>query len=617
MRKFALALISLCLAATAARANLTAGVSNAPIWQPSTSYSAPAAPARFGSRFNSGPGTVGGTYTAGSAVYVWEVLTTGTSGVVPPGTGGLPCTTPGTTVITESTGLQSKCLGIIDYSTLGGYLFDCPAYPTGTPTLFHYHQCVKNVATGQIYRADQSSTGNPNTGNPADGTTAGGSSPSGTTNGQTDGTVYWDYIGTLLYWSGNNGPIPAQYYPPGLGIQPVSQTTQQYTANLFHGGIGAPEYVANAGGEPPSFLVQGHNDCTYDGGLGLIGNENCTAGYYSNTYFITITCAPIDCPSTSAALKYDNTQFVSIHNTAAASTPPIGTGTGLNVSIPTNYPATVHRDTAISQQDSFVSLSGIVIKSDNGVAIEGARPNYLNMQNSLADAGGPLAVYTDAGSIFLNSVIIDRSSAVGAGGVMSSYAILVENTTIYMPNGSSTAACILPRVGTTVFGNPLGASGNPYWSNTGSFGCPIWAAIWTSQLGNWAPDGVKQFGNVTSAAATSSSPAFTSAFEQEAFTGLAPAGVSASTCGGSCASQVFASNFGGASDLRALAGAPMLPAGATFSLTPGLNYGTSTFTNATDLFGAARPQGSNYVPGATNAAASTALATMPLGGIVP
>ncbi len=597
MRRFGFILLLLTAFWPAiSQASVTEVVSNAPIWHTSTSYSVVVPPARWGSRVNSGPGTIGGTYTPASAVYVWEAQNNGTS--ASSGNGPQTCGTPGTTTFTESTGLIWKCLAVADYSTLGGFLFDCPAYPTGVATLFHFHQCAKNAA-GQVYRADQ---GTPTS--PVDGTTAGGSGPSGTTNGQTDGTVSWDFIYALPYWSAGASPIPAQYYNPST-VAPMSQT---YNAQMFSGGIAALEYLAGSGGEPPVFTFMGHFDCTPDTGA---SNENCPAPFTAN--FINLKCAPIDCP-TSQPLVYDNTKYVALHNTAAASVTN-GAIDGFNLSIPTNYGVAFHRDTALSQQDSTVGVNGLAIKSDNGVPIEGNRPDVMVLQNSILDGSGPIGWYTDAFSYGLNVTVINRSSAAGAIGVGSSYAALYENLTIYMPNASSTAIC-LAGFNTNVLGsNPFGGSGNPLWSNIAAFGCPIWAAIDTPQVGNWAPDGIKQFGNVTSAAATSSAPTVTIPYGTASFTGVAPAGVSGSACGGSCASLSFAGNFTGASDLRPLAAAPMLAAGGAFSMTPGsVSYPGLTITNATDFFGTTRSPA--YDPGAAQFV-STALAPMPLAGIVP
>ncbi len=103
----------------------------------------------------------------------------------------------------------------------------------------------------------------------------------------------------------------------------------------------------------------------------------------------------------------------------------------------------------------------------------------------------------------------------------------------------------------------------------------------------WAPDGIRQFGNASSAASGLAGPSFTIARGTlTGYTGLDMPGVSGSACGGACSGLSFASVFTGSTDLRLKSGSPVIGAGATFSLSPGAPYGA--LTNATDFFGVSR-----------------------------
>jgi hypothetical protein len=573
----------LLLFALPAHATVTAQISNAPIWQPSTSYSPAVAPARFGSRVNSGPGTIGGSYSDGSAVYAWAALNSGTS--ASSGNGPQTCGTPGTTTFTESTGLQWLCLGLIDYVTFSSWAHDAPAYATGT---YLWHDYVRS--SGNLYRADQVS---------GTSCTASGAGPSGTSNGQTIGNCTFDWVAASPYQSGNNGPIPHQTYPSGSGAGGTANLSQGYTGVFFHGGTAAPEYIAGSGNEPAILVIQAHVDFTNDTGQ---SNENTPINWVDGGNPITVTCAPVDCltSGTPPPVKYDNTQLVSFRNSANVA------GSTWNISVPSGTNS-YNANTGIDQEDSNVYFVGVEVKSDHGCGICGNRPNGSYFHNLIVDANGAIGVYTDSSSMAINLVVVNRTSLTGAFGFRSSYPPAVDNVTIYMPNAGTNASCIGLDQANNIgkFGPQLA---NPYWSNILTFGCPNWGAVGTATVAN-VTGGANQFGNAGDMANTSSSPVFTGANIGSAggagnFTGIAPLGMSGSNCGGPCYSLTFGNVFVSTSDLTEKNGSPTIGAGATFSLTPGSPF--PVLTNATDLFGTTRPTGTKYDPGAFQ-----------VGGVVP
>jgi hypothetical protein len=555
-----------------------ANVSNAPIWRPATAYSAPVPPTRFGSRVNSGPGTMGGTYTSGS-VYVWAALNNGTS--ASGGNGPQSCPTPGESIYSESTGIQWKCLGVIDYVTFSSWAFDAPAYNPTPSTAYFNKQYVKNGA-GLVYRQSPligcGSSGNCNC-------VSAGSAPSGTgPQYQQDGTCYWTYAATIPYWSGHNGPIPHQYYASGnYNGGPSTFLTRGYIAYFFHGGTEQPNYAAGINNETIPLTLQAHFDCTDDSGT---STESCPNPI---SHLIEALCAPVDCrASVNVPLAYDETQFVSFYNnqTYAYGTIPTGGSGGY----------ALHLASVISQQDSGFLIKGIALKSENGEGITGNRPNALYALNILIDAAGPLGIYTDAASAVVNSVLIVRGSTTAEGVIGCSYGCLLDNDTFYMPNGGTNSTCIEWNSTNTLSGNPFSGP-SPYWSNLAVFGCQFFA-------GNGA-GGImsnnNQFNNVTSASTAPNQTSFNMAYQPTfGIRTIVPPAVGGSACGGPCYGLSFANEFVGASDLRLKATAAEIGAGAAFT-SSSFAY-APTLTNATDFFGAARPTGSTYNPGAAQVA---------------
>ena len=246
----------------------------------------------------------------------------------------------------------------------------------------------------------------------------------------------------------------------------------------------------------------------------------------------------------------------------------------------------------------MVRFYGIAIKSDHGNGVEGNRNNFPVVVNVLVDANGPVGWYTDGGPIFSNVVVINRSSAAGAGGIITSYEGLINNTTIYMPNAGTNATCFLMVNTNFDFADVAGSGASPLVNNSLFYGCPNTFAVGTTYAGVFTP-GANQFSNATDQPNSSSSPTFTSALGAtlggDNNTGFAPMGVSATACGGSpCYSLPFSSVFRSTSDLRLKVTSPTIGAGASFTLSPHDTFGRtflfpSVVSNATDLFGNARP----------------------------
>ena len=138
--------LALAIFASSAQATVTSNIANAPGWAQSTSYAA-------GQRVVSGPGyAAGGTYTSGSALYLWAVVTAGTSS----GTGNGPTiagSCAASTAITDGT-VTWKCLTPVDYVAISDFLFDDAAWAASTG--YDYHDYM--VSGGTIYRAEQGTT---------------------------------------------------------------------------------------------------------------------------------------------------------------------------------------------------------------------------------------------------------------------------------------------------------------------------------------------------------------------------------------------------------------------------------------------------------------------------
>jgi len=605
---------------------MTINVANAPEWQTGHVYVA-------GDRVVAGPAWVAGSpgsYTNGSAVYLWATTNGGTS--LGSGNGPQTCGTPANTgggivnptsapagwsgaTTASDNGITWTCLSKVDYVTMTGAFADDPsAWATGT-TYFN-NAWVVNAGNG--YRMTASMASPPYTCLSA----SSGSGPTGTTLGLdiADNTCNWQYQGAITYTSLAN-QWPHQFNPKTNNDFGEVKTNYRVNLNVWYGGKERQVYQPGQNGEKNPILMTFHNDVS-DGPPYL---QNCKQGWFASGITLAyagagqVSCngTGLDFPWTVTAVAGDSW----VDNVTAAAGPMRADPTkGVMFystqafSVSGNYYTSAGEPFAFSDQEGYVSrLQFQAVASTIGAFAHSGGPgnqaaNNIVLTQSILDAGGgPGVIYLDSAIVFANNLLIYRGSTPGCYAIKVSYPGPVYNNTAI---GNGTANCTFIQsqndgVGTygTNGGYPTGAYFPPPFKNNVFVGFPNpWGYLtsggaWPSALGA---------NNATDVASSFSGGSFTNSFG-EAYTSVMLPGISASGCSGgaSCYSLTPANEFvnptvGAALDMRVKGtGANIYGAGAVFSFANDSFWqGAPLAPPPTDIFGSARPTAGRYDIGA-------------------
>ncbi len=472
-------------------------VANAPAWQSSHSYTHVG---HLGDRVLAGPGlTPGGTpaYTNGSALYLLELTTAGTSAGSQPTISSCP-----STGITDGATAVWKCLVKVDYITYSSAMYDDPVLwqpNVGTCTndinpqagCYWSEQIVVNA--GYAWRQCYWDTnvfgvcGHVFNGASAPfKCVAASSGPGPTSPGSSvaDNGCSWLAIAKIPYTSdathASAYPHQKQSMYPLTGSHPdigrnavIGISGVRMTINLWHGGFANQTYTGGVGDETNPLQTQYHtafvdgDQSPYcDNTLTTSTDQGC--GFYTeqnDTAILTIA-APgesfRDNFSTSDPLAVDQTKGV--------------TFLGIN-------------NNGIHACDTFSTENGLQIKSTGGndpaVGDErGCHQNVGNVINSILDSDGPTTYGAGGYNTLGNSVVINRSNVAGASGVWWKYDGVVYNSTIIsLGNGANRTAF------ETICGDNVGVV-NKGFNNNLFFGWVNLVAVDPNCFSTWDPTNI-------------------------------------------------------------------------------------------------------------------------------
>jgi hypothetical protein len=584
MKRIILALLFALGASPALAFTYSFNVANAPAWQSSHSYTHVG---HLGDRVLAGPGlTPGGTpaYTNGSALYLLELTTAGTSAGSQPTISSCP-----STGITDG-GATWKCLVKVDYITLSSPLWDDPVQwqpNVGTctndsnpqPGCYWQEQIVVNA--GWAWRQCYWDTnvfgvcGHVfNSGSAPFKCVAASSGPGPTTPGSSvaDGGCSWVAVAKIPYTSDatHASALPHQLqslYPTigdpsvGRGAQIVSNV--QMTITTWHGGFATQTYTGGVGDEANPISVNYHSSRVGD-------NANFCIGTISQTM-----------DTTGCGFGFDN-QTVRIVPAAGesfrdnlASSDPLAIDQTKGVTI-----LGVGQD-AVFGCDTFVWLDGLQLKSTGGTSpafggLEGCHNNSQNATNSILDSDGPTTFGADAYNTSGNNLIINRSNAVGASGSYWKYNGFVYNTTyISLGSGANRTAHI------SLCGDVQGtSSATKAFNNSLYFGWVNQVAINTPCFATWNTGQTSN--NATDLPNSSTNPSFTDPYLSVALTGQVFGGAS------SLFSQSAAATFvDAATNPRLVAGSPVRGLGVSY-VQSAFGFPSMNLNNTKDMFGSTR-----------------------------
>ena len=571
-------------------ATITANIANAPKWAQNTAYSTVG---HLGNWVVAGPGLTGstGTFNSGSALYLLELTTAGTSSLTGDGPTISSCPSTG---ITDGTAAVWKCLSPVDYPNITDWFYDAPTWTMGT--VYQWHDWVIN--NGHILRNDMA----------ADTCTAGASfTSSNVLTAQSDGgCTGWRYLADMLYTSqahyipkdsslccNGNGAIN-QRTAGGSGAARISN---YYVGQLWSGGAAQTEYLSGSNGETQPITTMNAFDFTNDVTSGETGVLACSQLYIINKSYNWPGCLAYDWPftinltsapgesfrdNTSAmnfALAYNPALGVAIHNTAARNT-----GTVLIDN------TTALAGAAINSLSSSVIVNGLQFKSDHAEAYySGPHGNWEVLYNNIFDAGdGALdSVSIDGDSQFHDNTIFMRGTAAATAGIECKYACSAFNNTVqFIGTPGAHSACLLlyEPTANTVFFTAAGWPVNNNWC--GGF-------TYALALGN----------------SQSTLPSFTAINNNALDTASGVGPVGPFTCeaniGGTCyayslpgtsnvysltpSSQFLSVTSSPPPDYRLQSGSALRGAGANFSFNTGAQSGQGTLVNTTDILARSRP----------------------------
>jgi len=603
-------------------------IANAPGWAASTSYAA-------GKRVVAGPGWAPGSpgsFTSGSALYLWAIQGAGgTSGGSPPAgfsscptpaaygggfTGSTPSQWSGATTVSDN-GLTWVCLTKVDNVTLTGAFFDTSTAWSAGAT-FYYGQRVTNTA-GQVFKMTAARS-SPFT------CTTGGSAPSWVTttlyvSTTSDNTCTWTYVASTLVYSSQTGYFPPQVNYAGSSTYPNAGFNWPLTINVWYGGSAQQLYQPGQNNENIPLLMTDHGTLT--DGAGTIaecknayffsayvlfspssanGGLNACAGLYSVTG-LNFTVAPGDSIVDNVAnrLGVDSTKGVEIYNNAT----PTGSW---------QYYYTEGESIAID--DTGMNISRFQFVSTQGGCLTGGKfggpglgiTNNDNFFDNIMDCGGTAsgargAFAIDAGGYEANNLIIYRGTQAGSFGTFCFYPCAIFNNTI-VGNSATNGTAIQ---------NDAPAAG--FWASGGSFfpapfnnnvfiGFPN---CWAVNTTNWTSGNISaQTGanNATDRASCPTGGTFTSTvgrtYTQELLPGISGSGCNGSaSCYGLTPSTEFVNpTIGSSENFKVKSTSSLIySGGGAFSKSTGGSW-MGTLVPGPDIFGTVRPVSGRYDIGA-------------------
>jgi hypothetical protein len=412
-------------------------------------------------RVVAGPGWTPGSpgrFNNGSALYLLEATTNGTSGATMPTISSCPRTGIVDGSVTWS------CKTVVDYVTITGYLFDGPQWQPSTT--YNTFQTVVNGSPLRAYTMDTRPTyaWNWSGTNPATCTTGTEAGPTGTGQTTNDGTCWWDYMGDITYTS-KAGYIPVEFYEAHTNASLI-QLQDYYVGNIWWGGAARPEYVPGSNGEFDPITFFYHSAWSGWAGVSLEnrvlcknGNSIPDCGGTIGTTFYTIT---LQAQSTDAfnrtatnPLNYNAANGVAIHAVTAPRS--------------SFYLGQAHAGMAFDAVfEGAYHLTNLQIKSDHNEAFDmTTRAAFNAVTNDILDSGGGTGPYgyvaatgykTDSWGFVYNDLIIFRGTLPGAEGLAFDYGDnRVANDTIVNLGGGASSVCGV--IGGSLFEGP------PSWTN--------------------------------------------------------------------------------------------------------------------------------------------------------
>ena len=410
----------------------TINVSDAPGWAATTAYSA-------GARVNAGAGWNGSTYTNGSAVCLFGLVTPGTSGSsasafntacasgTPANTGGIPGGSwPGATTVTDG-GATWALLTNVDYATLTN-AFNDTSTTWAQSTQYPGAQYIRS--NGNIYYQAFTSVCT---------SASSGSGPTGT-GVFSDGSCSWTYLSPLVYSSNANIWNHQVAWSNAVG-QKEMQFNYSPKVVIWYGGSTQQVYGPQQPGEGNPLLMAMHYDYPSD------VSPYCYHGYQLVLQWCgwvpSVTVAPgdsfVDNYTTGTPLTIDQTKGVTVVNTEAW-----GGVTGIFY--------TQGMGSAIAFSDSIVGIDRIQLDSTHGITVPchttlgpgNQHCNNIQITNSILRSGdnGFGVFVCDGGCTLMNDAIINRSTAAGNRATAFGYQnTIVANNTI-VGTGASNSTCI-------------------------------------------------------------------------------------------------------------------------------------------------------------------------------
>jgi hypothetical protein len=569
----------------------TMNVANAPGWQASTSYAA-------GSRVVAGPALVTGgnpgTYTSGSALYLWAANATGgpyTSGSSRPAgfgscanpantgggfTGSTPAGWAGATTVADN-GITWTCLTAVDYVTMTGAMADDKLWQASTK---YYPYQIVTWTDGNAYQVPQSAP------SPCTSYSGSGGPPADT------GGCGWGLYASLVYSSKVN-ILPHQIHYGGAAGPKERQGNYDTNVIIWYGGVAKQKYEVAVAGESNPMRLWWHQSQVGD----------ATVYAYQN-YGVEAFNSGLGVAAPNV-IPYSVAPGDAWQNNASHASTPLAVNPALGVTW-YNAQTTGNTDDPASAGDYNSYFTNLQIKSVNGGAFTECcsapyRGGALRISGDIIDAGGGFcAVYIDSYNVLHDDAIIYRGTATGGCAYADSYATTAfYNNTIVGPGASACPTCIAIYIDKT---NVAGATEAPV-NNTVVMGFAHMWACSTAHAGTdcgtvGSSNNATDLGTTDSGTGTPPSPFNTGGATATYFN---PPGVG-STCtppgnSSSCANLTAASNFvnpllSTGPDLRIVNSSANIYGGGS-SATGGAGYVVGP-----DIYGTPRPQSGRYDIGA-------------------
>lgn len=574
VKQFFIAVLPLVvLSANALAATITVNIANAPAWQALHSYTHTG---RLGDRVSAGPAlTPGGspTYASGSALYLLELTTAGTSSGSQPTISSCP-----STGISDG-GAVWKCLTVVDYPDITQATDDTPevwqanAAPctsADSPGCYNQLQVVKNA--GYVWRMCAweyaNCTGSTVPTAPTYKCTSAPSGPGPTNpaiiNLDGPGTVTpacaWQAIAFIAYTSQRIVPWPHQRGGAngyGAGYIP---NTNGYDHVVWHGGIAAQTYPPQSVTMHQQIVGAEQTPLCPDGVTAWFANWDCGGGPHP-LIPVQFRAAPGDSihDDPTGPLIYDPSRGVAIE----------ATGTS-----------------ALEMGELWTWWTGIQIKN-SGTTVSAMhdpsiRASATQFNNMIIDTTGDSISFLDNANVYINNLLISRSTTPGSMGIGSDYWDYFLNNTIV-----NTQPGVANK--TAMFRYKLNYN-DPPWDTPAST-MSIFDNIfigWANDLaiqdlgGGPPPTGLRTQNNVTTSPNSNAGTPFTPAGWSNPVT---PYKLDPSNNGTNIFSQTAVAIFvSPGSDYKLLSTSPARGAGAANSFS-GISY---PIDNALDFFGVTR-----------------------------